>query len=66
MVSRKSVQNAGNYGEGEAPHSVPFMEGLDALTTRELSADSLHLLAPPGSAQLKRSTLFQVKKQSTQ
>lgn len=65
MVSRKNVQHAGNYGEGEAPHSVPFMEGLDAPTTRESSADSLHLLAPPGSAQLKSSTLLQVKKQST-
>lgn len=66
MVSREGAKHTRNQdGQDKAPHGVPFTEGLVALTVRELSADGIHLSAPPGSAQMKRSTLLKVKKQST-
>lgn len=57
MVSREGAKHTRNQdGHDKAPHGVPFTEGLVALTARELSADGIHLSAPPGSAQMKRST----------
>lgn len=59
MVSRESAKNVENCGgHGEAPCSVLF-KGLVASTAGELSAESTHLSAPPGSAPVEEKHFIQ-------